>query len=78
MIGLITAMIGGVLAADLALAAGLGDGLSLLVGIAGGVAVLLLIVAFTFGSIPRQQASLPSGFPAPGEATSDDVGASAG
>ena len=76
MIGLITAMVGGVLAADVALATGAAGEVSLLIGVAGGAAVLLLIVALTFGSVPRQQASLSVAFPAPG--ASHDLGTEAG
>src|SRR5262245_11588149 len=66
MIGLITAMVGGVLAAVLALLAGLDGELALWIGLAGGFILLGLLVFFTFGAVPRQQASLSVLFPAPG------------
>jgi hypothetical protein len=78
MIGLITAMVGGVLVADLALIAGLSGGPSVVAGVAGGTAMLLLLVAFTFGSVPRHQTSLPVGFPAPAGPRTNDPGTAAG
>ncbi|HEX5148513.1 MAG TPA: hypothetical protein VFW02_05490 [Candidatus Limnocylindrales bacterium] len=65
MIGLITAMVGGVMVSALALLAGLTGVLAVWVGIAGGIVMLILLVVFTFGSVPRQQASLSAAFPAP-------------
>jgi hypothetical protein len=76
MIGLITAMVGGVLTAVLGLIAGLSGAAAFWVGVAGGVVVFVLLVAFTFGTVPRQQAILTVRFPAPGSGT--EAGQSAG
>lgn len=66
MIGLITAMVGGVLAAVLGILAGATGGVVVWIGVGGGVLVFLLIVVFTFGSVARNQGAVPSSFPAPG------------
>jgi hypothetical protein len=66
MIGLITSMVGGVLAAVIALIVGVSGGLAIVIGVAGGVLVFVLIVVLTFGAVPRQQAELGVLFPAPG------------
>ena len=65
MIGLITSMVGGVLAAVLGLLVGASGGVAVWIGVGGGVLVFALIVAFTFGAVPRQQQALGSLFPAP-------------
>ena len=65
MIGLITAMVGGVLAAVIALIIGAPGGLSIWIGLAGGVLVFAAIVVLTFGAVPRHQAQLDVLFPAP-------------
>jgi hypothetical protein len=72
MIGLITAMVGGVLAAVLSLLIGATGGLAVVVGIAGGLLVFILIVVFTFGAVPRQQAGLTALFPAPKASTTEE------
>ena len=67
MIGLITSMVGGVLAAVIALLVGVSPDLAIWIGIGGGVLVLVLIVVLTFGAVPRHQAELSVRFPAPKE-----------
>jgi hypothetical protein len=67
MIGLITSMVGGVLAAVIALIIGLSGGLAIWIGLGGGVLVFVLIVVLTFGAVPRHQAALGVLFPAPSE-----------
>jgi hypothetical protein len=67
MIGLITAMVGGVLAAVLALLIGITAGIAIWLGIGGGVLVFVLIAVLTFGAVPRHQAALGVLFPAPSE-----------
>ncbi len=65
MIGLITSMVGGVLAAVAALLIGVSSDLAVWIGLGGGVIVLVVIVVLTFGSVPRRQAELGVMFPAP-------------
>jgi hypothetical protein len=65
MIALITSMVGGVLAAVIALILGVSGGFAIWIGLGGGVVVFLLIVLLTFGAVPRQQAQLGVLFPAP-------------
>jgi hypothetical protein len=65
MIGLITSMVGGVLAAVLGLILGASGVVAVWIGLAGGVLVMLAIVAFTFGSVTRQQQILEVLVPAP-------------
>ena len=67
MIGLITSMVGGVLAAVIALLVGVSPDFAIWIGIGGGVLVLVLIVVLTFGAVPRHQAELGVRFPAPKE-----------
>ena len=64
MIGLITSMVGGVLAAVLGLILGVSGELAVWIGLGGGVLVLIAIFAATLGSVPRTQASLRALFPA--------------
>jgi hypothetical protein len=64
MIGLISAMVAGVLVAVLALIVGLSGALAIWIGIGGGILAMLVLMALTFGSTPRQQASLGVRFPA--------------
>ncbi|HYI67826.1 MAG TPA: hypothetical protein VEW95_12965 [Candidatus Limnocylindrales bacterium] len=68
MIGLITSMVGGVLAAVLGLILGISGELALWIGLGGGVLVFVAILAATLGSVPRTQASLQALFPATDEA----------
>lgn len=65
MIGLIVAMVGGVLAAVLGLLFGVSGDLAVWIGLAGGVIVFVVIVAATLGSVPRHQERLGVMFPAP-------------
>jgi hypothetical protein len=71
MIGLISAMVGGVLAGVLSLIMGVPDGLAPWIGLVGGVLVFLALVAWTTSRIPREQASLPVLFPTPEGAGAD-------
>lgn len=65
MIGMITSMVGGVLAAVLSLILGVSGDLAVWVGLVGTVLVFVAIAAFTVGSVPRHQATLGVLFPAP-------------
>ena len=64
MIGLITAMVGGVFAAVLGLLAGAPGELTVWIGLGGGVLVFVAIVLFTTGAITRHQYDLTVMFPA--------------
>lgn len=64
MIGLITAMVGGVLAGVLALLLDADGGVAIWVGVAGAVLVFVAIALATFGSVPKHQAGLKALFPA--------------
>jgi hypothetical protein len=70
MIGLITSMVGGILASVLGLILGVPGGSAVWVGVAGAVVVFAILAVLTTGSITRQQEALPALFPAP-EAGSD-------
>jgi hypothetical protein len=63
MIGLITSMVGGVLAAVMALILGVDSGAAIWVGVAGTVLMLVGLVILTFGRIPHHQAALGVMFP---------------
>ena len=65
MIGLITSMVGGVLAAVVGLLLGVSGGLALWIGLGGGVLVFVILLVTTTGSVTRNQATLPALFPAP-------------
>ena len=65
MIGLIVAMVGGVLAAVLSLLFGVSGDLAVWIGLGGGVIVFVVIVVATLGSVPRHQERLGVLFPAP-------------
>ena len=65
MIGLITAMVGGVLAAVLGLLIGVSGGVAVWIGIGGGILVFSALVALTFGAVRRQQDASTVLFPAP-------------
>jgi hypothetical protein len=65
MIGLIVAMVGGVLAAVLAMLVGLDTGVSIWIGVVAGVVVLAGLFAYAAVIIPREQARLTSLFPTP-------------
>jgi hypothetical protein len=64
MIGLITAMVGGVLTGVLALLVGVSGGMAVWVGLAGAVLVFVAIVVVSAGSVPRHQEALTVLFPA--------------
>lgn len=64
MIGLITSMVGGVLAAVLGLLVGVPGGLAVWVGSGGAVLVFAILVLLTTGAVTRHQATLPALFPA--------------
>ena len=64
MIGLVTAMVGGILAGVVGLLLGADGGATIWIGIGGAVAVFLAIVLATFGSVPQHQARLAAMFPA--------------
>jgi hypothetical protein len=68
MIGLIVAMVGGVLTAVLAMLVGLDGGASIWIGVAGGVLVLAALIVYTATTIPREQARITALFPTPGSA----------
>jgi hypothetical protein len=64
MIGLITSMVGGVLAAVLGLMIGVSGGLAIWIGLGGGVLVFAALLILTTGAVPRHQARLGVLFPA--------------
>jgi len=64
MIGLITSMVGGVLAAVLGLLMGVSGDQAVWVGLGGGVLVFAILLVLTTGAITRDQAALPALFPA--------------
>ncbi len=67
MIGLITAMVGGVFAAVLGLLFGVPGAVAIWIGLGAGVLVFGALVAFTFGAVTGSQETLSSRFPAPQE-----------
>jgi hypothetical protein len=67
MIGLITSMVGGVLAAVVGLLLGVSGGQALWVGLGGGVLVFAVLVVTTTGAVTGHQSTLPALFPAPGQ-----------
>ncbi|HET6380773.1 MAG TPA: hypothetical protein VFH63_07020 [candidate division Zixibacteria bacterium] len=69
MIGLIVAMVGGVLAAVVGLLAGAAGGAAIWIGVALGVAVFVALVAYNASTISRVQATYPVLFPAPAPGT---------
>jgi hypothetical protein len=71
MIGLIVSMVGGVLAAALALIFGMDGAAAVWVGVGGFVLVMGALVAATFRAVGWNQGALPAVFPAP-EAGADD------
>ena len=68
MIGLITSMVGGVFAAVLGLLFGAPGGLTVWIGLGGGVLVFVAIVLFTTGAVTRHQYDLSAKFPAAAKA----------
>lgn len=65
MIGLITSMVGGVLASVLALLFGAAGDLAIWIGVGGAALVLTVIVRVSFGRVARSQRELGTMFPAP-------------
>lgn len=65
MIGLITSMVGGVLAAVLGLIIGVDGGLAIWIGVVCTLLVIAAIAAVAMASVPRHQAALLALFPAP-------------
>lgn len=65
MIGLITAMIGGVLASVLALLFGASGDLAIWIGAGGAILVLVAIIRLSFGRVADTQGQLSAMFPAP-------------
>jgi hypothetical protein len=72
MIGLIVAMVGGVLTSVLAMLLGVDGGASIWIGVAGGVIVLVGLIGYTATTIPREQARFTALFPTPGSAPRTD------
>jgi hypothetical protein len=68
MIGLIVAMVGGVLVAVLAMLFGVNAGASIWIGVVGGVIVFGGLVAYAMAAIPREQARFTALFPTPSAA----------
>jgi hypothetical protein len=75
MIGLIVAMVGGVLTSVLAMLIGLDAGSSIWIGVPGGVIVLVVMFAYSAQALPRELARFTARFPTPG---ADPVGGAAG
>jgi hypothetical protein len=65
MIALITAMVGGVLAAVLSLLIGIAGDLAVWIGVAGGVVVFAILYVMTAGIVTGHQEKLTALFPAP-------------
>ena len=72
MIGLIVAMVGGVLATVLALLIGLDGGPSIWVGVVAGLIVLGSLFAYTYAQATRERARFMALFPTPGADTVTD------
>ena len=66
MVGLIVAMVGGVLTTVVAMLVGVDSGASIWIGVAGGLIVLAGLFAYTGVSITREQARFTALFPTPG------------
>lgn len=75
MIGLITAMVGGVLAALVAFLLGAGGEVAILLGVVAGAVVFALLVFLTFRAAAGFQVALGARFPAPPEATPEEPAA---
>jgi hypothetical protein len=67
MIGLITSMVGGILAAVLGLILGVPGEPAVWVGVVGAVVVFAILAVLTTGSITRNQSTMPPMYPAPTE-----------
>lgn len=73
MIGLITSMVGGILAAVLGLILGVPGELAVWVGVAGAVVVFVVLLVLTTGSVTRHQSTMPAKYPAPDAASDPEV-----
>lgn len=65
MIGLITAMVGGVLASVVSFLVGVGGEVAVILGVVTTLLTLILLVLLTFRAATREQGQLPARFPAP-------------
>jgi hypothetical protein len=65
MIGLIVAMVAGVLASVLAMLIGVDAGTAIWIGVVGGLMALAGLIAYTATTIPRETARLTARFPTP-------------
>jgi hypothetical protein len=65
MVGLITSMVGGVLAAVVALMLAVSGSLAVWIGVGGALLVFAALVLLTTGSIAKEQERLGAMFPAP-------------
>ena len=65
MIGLIVAMVGGVLVTVLAMLIGFEVGVAVWIGVAGGLVIFAALVAYAAMAIPREQARFEVRFPTP-------------
>jgi hypothetical protein len=72
MIGLIVALVGGVLAGVLALLLGAGGDVALIAGIAGAVVAFAAISGLSSGTVVRHHADLDTLFPTPGTSAARD------
>ena len=76
MIGLIVAMVAGVLTSVVAMLIGIDGGASIWLGILGGLITLGGLIVYTVMTVPRESARLTARFPTPGtEMPVDDGGA---
>jgi hypothetical protein len=73
MIGLIVAMVGGVLAAVVAMLIGWEGGASIWIGVVGGVVVLAALIAYGALSVERVQSAVTAAFPTPGIDTAGEA-----
>ena len=72
MIGLITSMVGGVLAAVLGLILGVPGEPAVWVGVAGAALVFTILAVLTTGSVVRHQSTMPAVYPAPDAGSDTD------
>ena len=73
MIGLIVAMVGGVLTTVVAMLLGVSGGFSIWLGVAGWLVVLAALFAYTGRSIMAERARFEARFPTSGSAATDDA-----
>ena len=74
MIGLIVALVGGVLASVVALLMGVAGGASIWIGVVGGVVIMAALMAYAMLSVDSVQSSVSARFPTPGTDASADAG----